>query len=276
MALNSTSAAACCAVRRAARPTISRVMARTWSGVFLIWYFMWIGLVEMNVWMPGDLGLLHRVPADAHVLLDGAGQSGDTRAPDLAGDQGHRLEVALRGDRKAGLDDVDAHALELAGDLELLGLVHRRAGRLLAVAQRGVEDLDVAHAGVAGGDPVGARTPGVVWSVTSLTPPRISGYASAPLNPASQKDRRKGWPNGRRCYASPRGGGGAGRGRGNGAGHGWGPPWDTRLSLATHDLRDSTRTDAAHASDGERDGRRGGGRGGCAAPARRHPAQATG
>ena len=50
------------------------------------------------------------------------------------------LEVAGRGDREAGLDDVDAQARELVGDLELLAGVERDAGRLLAVAQRRVED----------------------------------------------------------------------------------------------------------------------------------------
>ena len=59
---------------------------------------------------------------------------------DLAGDRLHGLEVAGRGDREAGLDDVDAQARELVGDLELLGRVQRDARRLLAVAQRRVED----------------------------------------------------------------------------------------------------------------------------------------
>jgi len=45
-----------------------------------------------------------------------------------------------RGDREAGLDDVHAEPRELLGDLELLGGVQRDAGRLLAVAQRRVED----------------------------------------------------------------------------------------------------------------------------------------
>ena len=62
------------------------------------------------------------------------------RALDLAGDRLHGLEVAGRGDREAGLDDVDAQARELLGDLELLGRVERDARRLLAVAQRRVED----------------------------------------------------------------------------------------------------------------------------------------
>ena len=59
---------------------------------------------------------------------------------DLAGDRLNGLEVARRGDREAGLDDVDAEPRELVRDLELLGRVQRDARRLLAVAQRRVED----------------------------------------------------------------------------------------------------------------------------------------
>src|SRR3954468_22939887 len=71
-----------------------------------------------------------------------AGEPGDHGAVDLAGDRLHGLEVARRGDREAGFDDVDAQARELVGDLELLLRVERDAGRLLAVAQRRVEDDD--------------------------------------------------------------------------------------------------------------------------------------
>ena len=61
------------------------------------------------------------------------------------GDRLHRLEVALAGDREAGLDDVDPEARQLLGDLELLALVEGDARRLLAVAQRRVEDHDPAR-----------------------------------------------------------------------------------------------------------------------------------
>ena len=50
-----------------------------------------------------------------------------------------------RRDREPGLDDVDPEARELLGDLELLADVERDAGRLLAVPQGRVEDLDVFH-----------------------------------------------------------------------------------------------------------------------------------
>ena len=59
---------------------------------------------------------------------------------DVRGDRPHRLGVRLRRDREAGLDDVDAERRELARQLQLLVDPHRKAGRLLAVAQGGVED----------------------------------------------------------------------------------------------------------------------------------------
>ena len=66
----------------------------------------------------------------------------DHRVLGALGDLVDGGEIALRGDRKAGLDDVDAHVVEQLGDLELLLVRHGGAGALLAVAQRGVEDED--------------------------------------------------------------------------------------------------------------------------------------
>ena len=63
------------------------------------------------------------------------------------GDLGDGVEVALGGDREAGLDDVDAHGVEEVGDLQLLLEGHGGAGALLAVAQRGVEDEDAVGVG---------------------------------------------------------------------------------------------------------------------------------
>ena len=88
------------------------------------------------------LAVADRLPCAIDVGGVGARQTADDRALDLAGDRLDRLEVAGRGDREAGLDDVDAEARELLGDLELLAGVQRDAGRLLAVAQRRVEDED--------------------------------------------------------------------------------------------------------------------------------------
>ena len=71
-----------------------------------------------------------------------AGQAGDDRPPHRAGNGAHRLEVAVRRDREAGLDDVHAQAIELLRQAQLLGRGHAEAGRLLAVAKRGVEHLN--------------------------------------------------------------------------------------------------------------------------------------
>ncbi len=88
------------------------------------------------------LGVLHRVAGAVDVGDDGAREAGDRRVLDALGDGGDGLEVAVGGDGEARLDDVDAHAVETVGDLELLLEGHGRAGALLAVAQRGVENDD--------------------------------------------------------------------------------------------------------------------------------------
>ena len=91
---------------------------------------------------PRSLGVAYRLGGTLDVGRLSARQAGDHGAVHLAGDRLDRLEVAGRGDREAGLDDVDAQPRELVRDLELLGRVQRDPGRLLAVAQGGVEDDD--------------------------------------------------------------------------------------------------------------------------------------
>ena len=114
-----------------------------------------------------------------------AGEAGDHRALDLAGDRLHGLEVAGRGDREAGLDDVHAQPRELVGDLELLGRVQRDARRLLAVSQGGVEDENAV---------VGHVTPPVGLLLRS---PLVCGYAAATrYSPRGGRRRR------RRCSRS--------------------------------------------------------------------------
>ena len=62
----------------------------------------------------------------------------------LLRDPPDRLEVAGRRGREAGLDDVHLEPRELARDLQLLRGGQAGAGRLLAVAERRVEDPDLA------------------------------------------------------------------------------------------------------------------------------------
>ena len=81
-------------------------------------------------------------------LKAGAREPADHRVLGALGDLVDGGEIALRGDREAGLDDVDAHLVEQLGDLELLLVGHGGAGALLAVAQGGVEDDDAVLLGL--------------------------------------------------------------------------------------------------------------------------------
>ena len=96
------------------------------------------------------LGRLDRLGAAVDVLEGGARQPADHRILRALGDLVHGGEVALRGDREAGLDDVDAHVVEQFGNLELLLMGHGGAGALLAVAQGGVENDDTVLIGLGG------------------------------------------------------------------------------------------------------------------------------
>ena len=95
------------------------------------------------------LGRLERARRFLDVLRPAAGQRRDHRAPHLGRNLPRRFGIGRRRDREAGLDDVDAERVERPGQRQLGGHVHREAGRLLAVAERRVEDDDaggyVAH-----------------------------------------------------------------------------------------------------------------------------------
>jgi hypothetical protein len=82
------------------------------------------------------------------VVEAGAREAADHGVFGALGDLVDGGEVAIGRDRKAGLDDVDAHLVEELGDLELLLMRHGRAGTLLAVAQGGVENDDAVLLGL--------------------------------------------------------------------------------------------------------------------------------
>ena len=94
---------------------------------------------DVEVRSLGDADRLDRL---LRVAVAAAREGGNRDAPDLLRDPVDCLPVAGRGGGEARLDDVDVEAHELARDLELLGGGEAGAGRLLAVAQGGVEDPD--------------------------------------------------------------------------------------------------------------------------------------
>src|SRR5207247_452946 len=81
--------------------------------------------------------VLHRLPAAVDVRQPHAREPADRRRvlerADLLGDLTRRLEVLVRRDREARLDDVHLEASQLSRHLELLHRVHRAPRRLLAV-----------------------------------------------------------------------------------------------------------------------------------------------
>jgi hypothetical protein len=88
-------------------------------------------------------GWLNRPRRFFEVLAVAARQAGDDRPADLRGHAPHRLGIRRRGDREAGLDDVHPEQIELTGQQQLFRHPEREPGRLLAVAQRRVENSNL-------------------------------------------------------------------------------------------------------------------------------------
>ena len=88
-------------------------------------------------------GRTQRLAREIDVLVGAARQCGQHRTPHLRRDLLDAAVIAGRGRRKARLDHVDVQGIELARHLHLFLGGHGVAGRLLPVAQRGVEDDDV-------------------------------------------------------------------------------------------------------------------------------------
>src|SRR5262249_2617954 len=108
------------------------------------------------------------------VLGVAAGQAADDRPLHLPSDGLDGLEIAGGGDWEAGLDHVHAEVLQRVGHLQLFAQVHAGPGRLLAVAQRGVEDDEaVVHQGI----PFGNKKP--------REPPKVPGSVSATGSPGA-------------------------------------------------------------------------------------------
>ena len=109
---------------------------------------MCTGEVDRKVWMRLRLAGLIASAQRSMSLKAARDEPADHRVLGARRDLVDGGEIALRGDREAGLDDVDAHVVEQLGDLELLVVGHGGAGALLAVAQGGVEDDDAVLLGL--------------------------------------------------------------------------------------------------------------------------------
>ena len=91
---------------------------------------------------PRLFGVLQRFPRSIDICVVAAGQPADGRAADVGGDLPNGLEIARGGDGEPGLDDVHAQVGQGLSDLHFLAKVHAGARRLLAVAERRVENPD--------------------------------------------------------------------------------------------------------------------------------------
>ena len=121
----------------------------------------------------------HGFTGPSDIAGNGAGQTGDHRTLDALGDLRDGLEIAVRSDREAGFDDIDAHGVEHLGDLDLLLESHGGAGALLAVAQGGVEDHDAVLVGLVrgshGNDPLVSAPCGALEGLAFLRSPECPG-----------------------------------------------------------------------------------------------------
>jgi hypothetical protein len=96
---------------------------------------------------PRRLRVLEGLPGPIDVAVVTPGEAADGGPGHFGRDGPDGLEVPLRSDREPGLDDVDTEGRQGTGHLHLLGHVHACARRLLAVAQRRVEDPDPIRVG---------------------------------------------------------------------------------------------------------------------------------
>src|SRR5580704_9009357 len=89
---------------------------------------------------PGTRSMPQRLPCPLDVRTASTRQARDDGTADHFCDRPHRLEVALRGDGKAGFNNVYPEAVELMRQPKLFLLIHAAAGRLLAISKGRVEN----------------------------------------------------------------------------------------------------------------------------------------
>ena len=88
------------------------------------------------------VGVADRVVGPVDVIGQAAGQRSDHRPSHVLCDLGDTVEVAVGGRREAGFYDIDPQLGQLPGYGQLLVGGQGDSGRLLAVAQGGIEDYE--------------------------------------------------------------------------------------------------------------------------------------
>src|SRR5262249_39510727 len=84
--------------------------------------------------------IAQRLGRELDVFEVATGKSTDRRALHLARHRVDRLPIAARGGRKSSFDHINTQLGKRARHTKLLWLRHAASRRLLAIAQRGVED----------------------------------------------------------------------------------------------------------------------------------------
>ena len=95
--------------------------------------------------MRGRAAPLQSLPGAFDILRAGAGKARDNRTPHRRGNRLHRREIAFGRDGESRLDHIDAQPVEVMRHAQLLRHIHAATRRLLAVAQRSVENRDAFH-----------------------------------------------------------------------------------------------------------------------------------
>src|ERR1035438_7761234 len=85
-------------------------------------------------------GPLQSLPGAVDIALAGASQARNNGPPHRGGNTLDGLKITIRGDRKPGLDHVDAQTVQLLSEAEFFLHVHAASRRLFAVPQSSIEN----------------------------------------------------------------------------------------------------------------------------------------
>src|ERR1700677_4747261 len=110
---------------------------------------MKIGRREKDV-KAGPSGRLEAAKRSVNIVLAGAGERRNTAGFDFSGDGTNGIEISRRGNGETSFEHVDAENFQLPRQLQLFRAMHGEARRLFAVAERGVENMDLVQADSSG------------------------------------------------------------------------------------------------------------------------------